>query len=134
MRTNLKIRILVAEDELVGRNKLRAILRSYGDCDSVTNGKDALESVTTAWQSKAPYDLLFLDIEMPVMDGLSVLREIRNQEASRAVPAEKKVKIIMTTSHSDGDTVTQCIREGCNDYIVKPVNIGIVAKKIARFI
>jgi two-component system chemotaxis response regulator CheY len=134
LRTNLKIRILVADDEIVARNRLRAILRSYGDCDSVTNGKDALESVTAAWQANSPYDLLFLDIEMPQMDGLSVLREIRNQEASRDLPPERKIKIVMTTAHADGDVVTQCIREGCSDYIVKPVSIGIVAKKIARFL
>ncbi len=134
MRVNLKIRILVAEDEIVSRSKLQAILRSYGECDSVANGKEALESVTAAWQSPLPYDLLFLDVEMPLMDGLSVLREIRNLETSRGVPAEKRIKIIMTTSHADGDTVSQCIHDGCNDYIVKPVNIGIVAKKIARFL
>lgn len=134
MRVNLKIRILVAEDEIVSRNKLQAILRSYGECDSVANGKEALESVTTAWQSPSPYDLLFLDVEMPLMDGLSVLREIRNLETGRGVPTEKRIKIIMTTSHADGDTVSQCIRDGCSDYIVKPVSIGIVAKKIARFL
>lgn len=125
------MRILIADDELVSRNKMLTILRSYGRCDTAANGGTALELVCEA---EEPYDLLFLDIEMPVMNGMSVLHKIRNMENKRDVPAEKRIKIIMTTAHADKDTIVQCLREGCNDYILKPVNKETLEKKIARFL
>ena len=111
---------------------MTSILKKYGACDSASNGKAVIEAVNLAWEMQAPYDLVFLDIGMPKMDGMSVLHEIRNLESKNNVPVENKTKIIMATSRADKDTIVQCMEEGCNDYIVKPVDKDMIAKKIAR--
>ncbi len=127
------VRILVAEDELVSRSRLFALLKSYGECDAVSNGMEAWQLVRQAWKERNPYHLLFLDIEMPQMDGMTLLRCIRETEDKCLFPLERKLKIIMITAHNDRDTIVQCVSEGCTDYIVKPLEIEVLKKKLMSF-
>jgi two-component system, chemotaxis family, chemotaxis protein CheY len=128
------MRMLVVDDDIVSRKKLLAMLKPFGDCDSKPNGEGALESVGEAIDRGTPYDLLFLDIEMPNMDGMSVLQKIRELEDERKVAFEKRAKVIMVTVHAEENTVISCLEQGCNDYIVKPFNKEMILKKISRFV
>ncbi|MEI6415153.1 MAG: response regulator, partial [Pseudomonadota bacterium] len=63
------MKILIADDEFPNRKLLRDYLKSYGHCDMVANGKAALELFTADLEDGDPYDVVFLDIMMPEMDG-----------------------------------------------------------------
>ncbi len=69
------------------------------------------------------YDLICLDIMMPKVDGVKVLRAIRDYETSRGVLPEKRVKVIMTTALQETDMVQQSFEIGCEAYAAKPINI-----------
>lgn len=128
------MRILVTDDEGVSRKKLFSIAKAYGNCDCAPSGKGALDAIMHAWDEGIPYDLLFLDVEMAGSDnGLSVLAKIREMEKERNLSPEGRLKIVMVTTHTDKETVVACLKQGCNDYVMKPFDPETIAKKIAKF-
>ena len=126
------MKILLVDDELVSRKKLKKILEGLGECVAVESGPAALKEFNNAWENLAPFDLITLDVSMPEMDGTEVLYEVREIEKAKKVPQEKLVKILMVTSHSDKGTVFTCIQAQCNDYILKPFQKEMVLKKIEK--
>ncbi len=124
------MRILVVDDELVSREKMKRIMSSLGECDEVTSGQDALKAFMDASAENKQYDLITLDISMPEMDGTEVLNRIRSMENDNGIPKEGQVKIFMVTASSEKDIILACIKSGCNDYIMKPFTIETVAKKL----
>ena len=123
------MRSLIADDELVSRKKLKKILDSVSECMAVENGRAAVEEFNQAWSRGQPYDLVCLDISMPVMDGLDVLFELRKTESELGVQKEKPARVLMITSHSDQDSVVTAIQAGCDDYLVKPFErFGVIEK------
>jgi two-component system chemotaxis response regulator CheY len=66
------------------------------------------------------------------MDGVDVLKRIRGMEQDKNVPESKRVKVVMVTARSDKDTIMTSIQAGCNDYVVKPFDKTIVAKKLTQ--
>ena len=75
-----------------------------------------------ALEDKEPYDLVCLDIMMPVMDGYQALMGIRNLEKERGVPEEKAVKVIMTTALNEEKNVKMAFELGCTIYSGKPID------------
>jgi two-component system chemotaxis response regulator CheY len=126
------MKILVVEDEVVSREKMVMIMQSYGECQTASDGTSAIEAFQEAWNNWAPFDLMTLDIGMPDMDGIEILKKIRNIEYEKKMPEDKYVKIIMVTSEGKKEKVWSCIEAGCNDYIVKPFNRETVSKKMER--
>jgi HD-like signal output (HDOD) protein/DNA-binding NarL/FixJ family response regulator len=124
------MRILVVDDELVSREKMKRIMSSLGECDEVTSGQDALKAFMDASAEQKQYDLIMLDISMPEMDGTEVLNRIRSMENDNGIPKEGQVKIFMVTASSEKDIILSCIKSGCNDYIMKPFSMETVAKKL----
>ena len=114
------MRFLIVDDDKISRIKLKKLLSSFGECDIAENGLAAIQLFREAWEDWNPYDMITLDIEMPGMNGEEVLIELRDMEFNKNMPADKKVKIIMVTSHSDSDSVANCITAGCNTFLIKP--------------
>ncbi len=83
--------------------------------DEADNGMVAYDKIRMAQDNNAPYDLVFLDIEMPVMDGISLLKKLRADSDLCTLP------VIVLSSHSDKDEISQCAKYGVNDYIIKPI-------------
>lgn len=126
------MRILVVDDEMVSREKMKMIMGHFGQCDAVENGADAVEKFVNAWNAWSPYDLISLDVQMPEMNGVEVLNRIRGMEREKNVPESKRVRVVMVTARSDKDTIMTSIQAGCNDYVVKPFDKMIVAKKLTQ--
>ena len=106
------MRILVGEDNLMNQELITMILKRLGyTVDISQNGKEVLEIV-----SETNYDLIFMDIQMPEMDGLEATRMIR------LCLSVQPVIIAMTANAMLGDR-EECIRAGMDDYISKPLNI-----------
>ena len=92
------MKILLAEDDFVTRKFMVNFLSKYGECDVTVDGMEAVDAFMMALEDGEPYDLICLDIMMPVMDGYQALVGIRNLEKERNVPEDQAVKVIMTTA------------------------------------
>lgn len=124
------MKILVVDDELVSREKMKRIMSSIGECDEASGGLSALDAFQKASEEGSRYHLITLDISMPEMDGTEVLGRIREMERDSGTATGDGVKIIMVTASSEKDTIISCIRSGCNDYIMKPFSTDTVTKKL----
>ena len=125
------MKCLIAEDNMLSRRILKELLSSQFDCDIAVNGKEAIDSFVLAHESKRPYDVVFLDIMMPEVDGLEALQCIRAIERKMAIPHHLEVKVIMTTALDDPHTVITSFNKGEADaYIVKPLSRQKLTKEL----
>jgi two-component system, chemotaxis family, chemotaxis protein CheY len=125
------VKCLIAEDHLLSRRILKELLSPDFDCDIAVNGQEAIDSFVLAHESKRPYDVVFMDIMMPQMDGMEALRQIRSLERKLDVPHNLAVKVIMLTALDDPKTVITSFNECEADaYIVKPLSRHKLAKEL----
>ena len=116
------MRILLAEDDFVTRKFMSNFLSKYGECDVTVDGLEAVDAYMMALEEDNPYDLVCLDIMMPVMDGYQALMGIRNLEKERNIPKDKEAKVIMTTALNDEGNVKMAFELGCTVYSGKPID------------
>ncbi len=126
------MRILIVDDESVGRKTMRYILSEFGECVLTENAENTVSEFKKAWQDWRPFSLITLDIELPDMNGVDLLLHIRELEEEKNIPEEERVKVIMVTSHSHKDSVLGCFKAGCNEFIVKPVDKESMAAKLSK--
>lgn len=115
------MKILIVDDDLINRKLLNALLKSYGDCDVAVNGKEAVELTQIGLKDNKPYDVTFLDIMMPEMNGHETLQEIRKQETATGIDLGSGTKVVMVTALGDSRNVLSAFSEGAEYYLVKPV-------------
>jgi CheY-like chemotaxis protein len=112
MAARLPLAILVAEDNIVNQKVARGILLQFGyQTDLVISGKEAVEAV-----ERQKYDLLFMDLQMPDMDGLEATRLI----CSRLSPSKRPYIAAMTANAMKEDREL-CLSAGMDDYLSKPI-------------
>ncbi len=112
-------RILVVDDNQVNQQVIVAMLRKLGiQTEAVSNGEEAVEAL-----SVIPYDLVFMDIQMPVMDGMEATRRIRAKGSHVLNP---DIPIIALTAHAFSEEVKKFLEAGMNDHLAKP----IIAEKL----
>ena len=116
------MRILVAEDDRISRTFLQKFMSQYGEVDVAVDGMEAVDLYMDSIKTQNPYDLLCLDIMMPKVDGLKVLKVIRQLEAHKKVSEEEHLRIIMMTALADVGYVDEAFRQGCDAYASKPVD------------
>jgi len=126
-----KARILVAEDNLINQNVVQAML-DFLNCEVTIacNGQEAV-----AFSAKDDYDLIFMDGQMPLLDGYEATRQIREREAGMNNVSGKKHNIIVAlTGHAlKGDRET-FIRAGMDDYLPKPFKIAELRSILRRWL
>jgi two-component system chemotaxis response regulator CheY len=113
---------LVAEDDATSRALLKNYLSRYGVCEIAEDGKNAVELAAIALDSHQSYDLICMDLVMPVMGGQEAIREIRKQESVARVSTP--AKIIVTTAYTDNESITGALLARCNAYLVKPIDLN----------
>ena len=121
-KTKKMAKLLIIDDERGIRNTLREILADEGyEVEVAENGKQGLEMA----QAKA-YDLIFSDIKMPEMDGMEVLKALKNGENDENGDAalNGEVPIVMITGHGDVETAVQALKAGAYDFLVKPLDLN----------
>lgn len=117
------LRILLAEDNKVNEQLVLRMIEHMGYSADVTrNGAEAL----AALQQQA-YDVVLMDVQMPVMDGLEAARRIRAE-----IPAERQPRIIAITANAMPDDRARCLAVGMDDYISKPIAIQALVAALAR--
>ena len=115
------IKILIVDDMPMIRGFLLGVLKKIGYINVVSsdNGMDAYTKLKLD-----TFDLVISDWNMPMLDGLGLLRKIRGNEKLN------NLLFLMMTAESDKEKVTEAIKEGINGYIVKPVNAQILEKNL----
>jgi two-component system chemotaxis response regulator CheY len=127
------MRILIVEDDFVGRKVMHQLLLEYGECDVAVDGLEAVKAFDLAWQENRPYDVLFLDIMMPNMSGHEALKIIREKEKQRGVLPVNEVKVIMASALDDVKNVTQSFFQGgASAYLVKPIERRKVIEELRK--
>lgn len=127
------MKILVVEDDFASRRMMQKILSQFGEVDVVVDGTEALDAFSLAWEEASPYDVIFMDIMMPKMDGQEALKRIREMEKKMGLSSVDEVKVIMTTVMEDPKSVIQAFQEGAaSAYLVKPVSVEDVKREIAK--
>lgn len=126
------MKILIAEDDLASRRFLSKFLTQYGEVDQVVDGLEALDAYLMAIKEKTPYDLICLDIMMPKVDGVKVLKAIRDFEIKQGLVSEQRVKVIMTTALAETDYVNQAFEIGCEAYAAKPIDTNKMLEVIKK--
>ncbi|MNU59673.1 Sensory/regulatory protein RpfC [compost metagenome] len=111
------LRILIAEDHPVNQKLLHTILARRGyEADIASNGKEAVEAVL-----KGDYDLVFMDVQMPIMDGLEATSSIRKHPEHVQKPF-----IVAVTAFAKNEDKESCLASGMQDFIAKPIYISEV--------
>jgi CheY-like chemotaxis protein len=114
LATKHPLRILVAEDNVTSRKITGAYLERLGyQPRFVSDGREAIETIT-----HERFDVVFMDVQMPVMDGLDAARALRRLEQRADVP-----RIIALTANALPRDRAACLAAGCDDYLTKPVTI-----------
>lgn len=117
------MKTLIVEDDFLTRALLSALLSEYGFCHVAVNGQEAIGAVKRALEEGEPYDLMCLDILMPVMDGHKALLEIRQIEEERGVKGLDAMKVIMITAVEDFENIIKAFGQGqCEAYLTKPLD------------
>lgn len=113
-------KVLIVDDDLMNGKqiKLRLEKRDY-ECEYVQSGEECLEIIKTN-----NYDCILLDIMMPGISGIDVLKEIRKTKNSYELP------VIMVTAKDEADDIVEALKLDASDYITKPVNIEIATARI----
>uniref|UniRef100_B8HP17 histidine kinase n=1 Tax=Cyanothece sp. (strain PCC 7425 / ATCC 29141) TaxID=395961 RepID=B8HP17_CYAP4 len=116
------LKILVAEDNTTNQQVIRLMLQQLGyAADLVANGQEAIQAL-----NQQPYDLLFMDLQMPIMDGLSATRQIRQSMGPDPW-------IIGLSANAFADTQAEAFVAGMNDYLTKPLKIETLAAALQGF-
>ncbi len=114
------MRILVAEDVTLIQKMLKRLLEPYGEITFAANGREAFQEFQKTLQTQNYFNLICLDINIPEINGLDVLKNIRAAEKLNHVPLKDRAKIVIVSSTNDADVVMKAIKLGCDGYIVKP--------------
>jgi class 3 adenylate cyclase/CheY-like chemotaxis protein len=117
-------RLLVVDDNELNLEMLSRRLRTHGYAVTVArDGGEALRAV-----QKGGVDAVLLDVVMPVLSGLDVLRSIREELSAADLP------VIMTTAQGESDKIVEALRLGANDYVTKPLDFPVVLARIETHI
>ena len=123
------LRILVAEDNLVNQRVIVGVLKrlGYADVEMVENGQDAVDALRTAVDLDKPFDVVLMDVQMPLMDGHAATRALRLDLAGSPQP----VVLMLTANAMQGDREA-ALEAGADGYLTKPIDRAALAQALAE--
>jgi two-component system, chemotaxis family, chemotaxis protein CheY len=113
------LRILIVDDSPVIRLLLMRILKDYGECASARDGLEAIDTYRRSLNENLPFDLICLDLGLPGIHGVDVLREVRALHAQSG--SLLKPRVLVITASSELSEVEAVIQLGADGYLVKPL-------------
>lgn len=124
------LKILIVEDDFYSRRLLQRMLSPLGECDHAVNGEEAVKAYEKSLDEEFAYDLICLDILLPIMDGQETLRRIREIEDLKGIYGNDCVKVIITSALDDKRNMLTAYTTGCEGYITKPIRKKELLDKI----
>ena len=117
-------RVLLVEDGVDNQRLLQLILRKAGASVTIAvNGADAIEQIDIAENAGAPFDLVLMDMQMPVLDGYEATRRLRERGYDR--------QIVALTAHAMRGQIDKCLEAGCDHFLSKPVDRATLIREVA---
>lgn len=113
------MRFLIVDDDQNCRKIMQFFLRPYGEIIAVANGNEALAQHLQALTENKPFDIVYLDMVMPDLNGLEFLEILRNREKEHA--AEKAVPVVMLSGNSQTSNINVAKSFGVVEYLLKPI-------------
>jgi DNA-binding response OmpR family regulator len=114
--------ILVIDDEESLRHTLGRVLRQAGyEVTTAGEGREALRLMNAGYENSSPYDVVYLDIRLPGMDGLQILKEIRQRDTH--------LPVILLTAFGSLSTAVEALRLGATDYLLKPLDPEVLVAR-----
>lgn len=128
MDKRTQAKILICDDLPAMRADLSKILKELGfvHLTECQDGKAGWEKAKSEAQYEKSFDVIFLDINMPQMNGIQLLKALRGMDSY------KKTPIFMVSTENEKDIIIKCIMEGATDYILKPFQAETVKEKINK--
>lgn len=128
------LRTLIVDDDPINTLFLSEILSPYAACDIASDGQDGLDAFCRALAAGTPYDLIFLDVMMPGMDGHRALEGMRHLERVQGVASSDAAKVIMISALDDSRTVYRAFFQGqAMSFLAKPFSCETVLKELQKF-
>ena len=121
-------RLLLVEDMWLNREIINTLLSESGL--SIDEAEDGLEAFAIIKSYPERYHLVFMDIEMPKMDGLEATRQIRSLPSEGA----KSIPIVAMTGNDDREDVEKCFIAGMNDHIAKPIDVDYLLAIMKKYL
>ncbi len=124
---NVSGTVLLAEDALDVRALIAAVLGRIGlSVETAANGREAIDKAVAAQDSGKPYDLILMDMQMPVCDGYEATRSLRDA----GFPGQ----IVALTAHAMTGDRQKCLDAGCDDYLAKPIKSDELTAAVSRYL
>ena len=121
----LGLHVLLAEDNKINQKVAKTLLEKLGcTAEVVENGRQAIDNIESH-----QYDVVLMDIQMPEMDGISAIQEIRRREAN----LKSHLPVIALTAHAMEGDAQRCIAAGMDGYLAKPINVTQLAAVLGRY-
>lgn len=119
-------KLLVAEDNMINQDIIESLLLDFGcDVTLVDNGQKAFEIL-----QQQSFDCVLMDIQMPVMDGLTATRQIR----SAGTDAMRTIPIVAMTAHAMQEDVEKSLSAGMNDHLTKPIDVAALKACLKKYL
>ena len=129
------VTILVAEDNLMSQKLVQMMFAKWGyDVEIAENGIEVVGKYT---RQPDKFDMIFMDVQMPEMDGLAATKEIRRWEEKnkqRLPESSKQIPIVAFTANALKGDREKCLEAGMNDYMAKPIQMDIVLDTIKKWV
>jgi two-component system, chemotaxis family, chemotaxis protein CheY len=115
------MRALIVDDSRYVRGYLRGLLQEQGiDCEEAGNGQEGMDLLDTG----SKFDLAFVDWNMPVMNGLEMLKRLRAGD-------DGELKVVMVTTEGEKDNILRALAAGADEYLMKPFDREALSEKLA---
>ncbi len=125
------MKFLIVDDDPIARKLLRYYLSYHGECHEATDGILAIPAIRSAIRECVPYDVAFIDIVMPDIDGYKVLETIQEFRQNDQM-SPHTLKAIVVSANTDWDSIHKIYQKGCDGYLVKPVTYEKIKQILAE--
>ena len=128
------LRALIIDDDPINTRFLSEVLAPHAACDIAENGRRGLAAFDAALTAGTPYDIIFLDVMMPGMDGHQALEGMRHLEERQGVPPSQSAKVIMVSALDDSRTLYRAFFQGhALSFLAKPFSGETVLAELRKF-
>jgi two-component system chemotaxis response regulator CheY len=121
------MRSLAIDDDFVALSKMVAMLKPFGQCDAGMTSHEALVLFSTALKEARPYDLITIDINLPDMNGITLLGRLQEEESEHNAPCARK---LMVTAEGTRSNVLMAANGKCDGFLAKPVRRAVLNEKL----